>query len=220
MDFKEFKEKFEKIPVQIINDLPREKPLVSICIQTYNQVSFIEKCIEGALIQKTNFPFEILLADDDSNDGTREICIEYASQYPDKIKLFLHSRENNIKIGGFASATFIALYNFFQSRGKYIAICEGDDYWTDPFKLQKQFDFMESNPEYSVCYHDYKIVDAENKFIDSTKACPLRVDIDSNELTLAFRHPAPLTMFFPNTMNKIPEEITRVLALDVFLNSL
>jgi len=221
MDFKEFKEKFEKIPVQIINDYPRKKPLVSVCIQTYNQVSFIKKCIEGALIQKTNFPFEILLADDDSNDGTREICIKYASKYPDKIKLFLHSRENNIKIGGFDSATFIALYNFFQSRGKYIAICEGDDFWTDPLKLQKQFDFMEENPNYSVCYHDYKIVNSKDQYINSDKASPLRDDLIPEELILAFRHPATLTVFFRNNINKnIPEEITRVLALDVFLNSL
>src|SRR5690606_27969035 len=221
MDFKEFKEKFEKIPVQIINDLPREKPLVSVCIQTYNQVSFIEKCIEGALIQKTNFPFEILLADDASNDGTRDICIRYASQYPDKIKLFLHYRENNIKIGGFASATFIALYNFFQSKGKYIAICEGDDFWTDPLKLQKQFDFMEGNNEYSVCYHDYKIVNSKGLYINSDKASPLRDDLKPEELILSFRHPATLTVFFRNNINKIiPEEITKVFALDVFLNSL
>lgn len=221
MNFKEFKEKFEKVPVQIINDLPHEKALVTVCIQTYNQVNFIEKCIEGALIQTTDFPIEILLADDDSKDGTREKCVQYAERYPDRIRLFLHSRKNNIKIGGFPSANFIALYNFFNAKGKYIAICEGDDFWTDPLKLQKQYDFMEGNSLYSVCYHDYKIINSRNDYIDSQKASPLREDLSGKELTLAFRHPATLTIFFRNIITKnVPGEITEVLAIDVFLNSL
>lgn len=221
MNFKEFREKFEKVPVQIINDLRQEKPLVTICIQTYNQVKFIENCIKGALIQTTDFPIEILLADDDSKDGTREICMQYAKQFPHKIRLFLHSRKNNIKIGDFPSANFIALYNFFNAKGKYIAICEGDDFWTDPLKLQKQYDFMESNSKYSVCYHDYQIVNSSNYYINSQKVSPLREDLNAEELTLAFRHPATLTIFFRNLLSKnLPEEITQVLAIDVFLNSL
>src|SRR5690606_5365724 len=119
MDFKEFREKFEKIPVQVINDLSQKKPFVTVCIQTYNQVKFIEDCIKGALSQITTFPVEILLADDDSNDGTREICRKYAQQYPKRIRLLLHYRENNIKVHNYPSANFIALYNLYIARGNY-----------------------------------------------------------------------------------------------------
>lgn len=221
MDFKEFKERFEKVPVQIINDLPQEKPLVTICIQTYNQVKFIEECIQGVLIQKTDFPIEILLADDDSEDGTREICLKYTEQNPHLIRLFLHSRKNNIKVGGVPSANFIALYNFFSAKGKYIAICEGDDIWSDPLKLQKQYNFMESNPLYSICYHDYQTINSSGEISESDKVSPLRKDLNTTDLVLSFIHPATLTVFFKSGIKrKIPDEITKVLALDVFLYSL
>ncbi len=106
-------------------------------------------------MQKTNFQFEILLGEDASTDGTREICIEYAKKYPNKIKLFLHSRENNIKINGQQTGRFNFLYNLSSACGKYIALCEGDDYWTDPLKLQKQVDFLEANPESAMVCTDY-----------------------------------------------------------------
>ena len=102
-------------------------------------------------MQKTDFDFEILLGEDESTDGTREICIEYAKKYPDKIRLFLHKRENVIYINGNPTGRFNFLYNLTISKGKYIALCEGDDYWTDPLKLQKQVDFLEKNEDYNVC---------------------------------------------------------------------
>ena len=130
-------------------------PLVSICCITYNHASFIRKCLDGFLMQQTTFPIEILIHDDCSTDGTTEIIREYEAKYPDLI-FPLYEEENQYQQGKAAEIDF---YNYRRARGKYIAYCEGDDYWTDPLKLQKQVDFMEANPEYSVCFHDFQVYD-------------------------------------------------------------
>jgi glycosyltransferase involved in cell wall biosynthesis len=109
-------------------------------------------------MQKTDFPIEILIHDDCSTDGTTEIIREYEAKYPDLI-FPLYEEENQYQQGKAAEIDF---YNYRRARGKYIAYCEGDDYWTDPLKLQKQVDFMEANPEYSVCFHDFQVYDVRN----------------------------------------------------------
>ncbi len=128
------------------------EPVVSCRISTYQHLPYIRQCIEGILMQKTNFPFEIVIGEDESSDGTREICIEYAEKYPDKIRLFLHKRENNIIINGRPTPKFQGTYTMSKCRGKYHAICEGDDYWIDPYKLQKQVDLMEQNETCSMVF--------------------------------------------------------------------
>lgn len=148
MDFIQFKEKYEKVQVVEYAHKVSLKPRVSVCIQTYQHVFFIEKCLESILSQETNFDFEILLGDDLSNDGTRELCIAYAEKYPEKIRLFLHHRENNIEIDGCPTGRFNFLYNLQVARGEFIAICEGDDFWSDKHKLQKQVDFLDANKDY------------------------------------------------------------------------
>ena len=130
-------------------------PLVSICCITYNHAQFIQKCLDGFLMQQTDFPIEILIHDDCSTDGTTEIIREYEAKYPDLI-FPLYEEENQYQQGKAAEIDF---YNYRRARGKYIAYCEGDDYWIDPLKLQKQVDFMEANPEYSVCFHDFQVYD-------------------------------------------------------------
>lgn len=162
MDFECFKKKYQKIEVLEQPNLVKSNPLVSICVQTYQHVGFLRDCLEGLLAQETTFPFEILLGDDDSTDGTREISLEYAVKYPDIIRLYLHHRENNIKIGGRPTGRFNFLFNLFSARGKYLAFCEGDDYWTDSLKLQKQVDFLERNVEYALCLHNVKEVNEFN----------------------------------------------------------
>ncbi len=133
--------------------------LVSVCITTYNHAAFIEQCVLSVLNQKTNFEFEICLGEDDSSDGTREICQELASQHPDKIRLFLRDRKDVYYINGRATGR----YNFFHTlkacKGKYIAIIDGDDYWCDEFKLQKSIDILENNSEIVLVHHDVEIVD-------------------------------------------------------------
>jgi glycosyltransferase involved in cell wall biosynthesis len=138
-------ELLEKVPVEQYAHRVSTTPIVSVCIQTYNHVNYIKQCLDSVLTQQTDFEFEILLGEDASTDGTRETCVKYAEKHPDKVRLFLHHRENNIKIGGNPTGRFNFIYNLSQARGKYIAVCEGDDYWTDPLKLQKQVDFLQVN---------------------------------------------------------------------------
>lgn len=163
MTFEEFKNKYEHKPIGIHPSKTQNDVLVSVCVVTYNQVSFIRQCLDNILNQKTNFSFEILLGDDASKDGTREICLDYANKYPDKIRLFLHHRENNIKIAGRPTGRFNFLYNLYAAQGKYIAFCEGDDFWIDPNKLQKQVDFLEKNQDYILTHSDADI------YVENTK---------------------------------------------------
>ena len=128
-------------------------PLVSICCLTYNHAPFIRDCLEGFLAQQTTFPIEILIHDDASTDGTDAIIRQYTAQHPDII-FPLYETENQYS-RGYAGKMDI-VFNYSRARGKYIAYCEGDDYWTDPLKLQRQVDFMESHPDYSVCFHRCK----------------------------------------------------------------
>lgn len=131
----------------------KSNPRVSVCVVTYNHVSFIEQCLESILIQQTDFPFEIILGEDESSDGTRAICKEYAEKFPDKIRLFLRSRKDVIYINGNPTGRYNFIENLKAAKGKYIALLEGDDYWTDPLKLQKQVDFMEKNEECFLINH-------------------------------------------------------------------
>src|SRR5574344_1891550 len=117
---------------------------VSICMITYNQGKYIKNAIEGVLMQKTNFDFELIIGEDCSSDNTNSICVEYVEKYPDKIRLISYS-ENQGMIKNFIRV-------LEESKGRYIAFCEGDDYWIDPFKLQKQFDFLENNSSYGLIY--------------------------------------------------------------------
>lgn len=128
---------------------------VSVCMITYNHENFIREAIEGVLMQKTNFLIEFLISEDFSTDCTRKIVKEYAEKHPDIIRVLLP--EKNLGM----SKNFLETLK--ACNGKYIALCEGDDYWTDPYKLQKQVDFLETNKEYSICSHRYKI------YYDDTK---------------------------------------------------
>lgn len=149
----DFIKKHQRVPVLEYQNNVVKNPLVSVLVITYQHVDYIKSCLDGLLMQKTDFPFEILLGEDDSTDGTREICIEYAKKNPKKIRLFLHSRENNILIDGFPTWHFNSIYIRLNTKGKYIASCEGDDFWTDPLKLQKQVDFLDANKNFSACTH-------------------------------------------------------------------
>lgn len=141
------------------------KPLVSVCIMTYQHKDFIARCIEGVLAQKTDFPVEIIIGEDQSTDGTREICIDFAGKFPDKIRLFLRNRETShlYDENGKFVTRFNAKWNKKAARGKYIAICEGDDYWTNPLKLQKQVSFLEENTDYSLTVGGYEIYNEQDK---------------------------------------------------------
>lgn len=130
------------------------KPLVSVCIQTYNHGNFIRECLDSVLAQKTSFPFEIVLGEDHSKDDTRSICQEYAEKYPDQIRLFLRRREDVIYINGNPTGRYNLMQNLAACRGTYIAMVEGDDFWCDPLKLQKQIDALEGDPLLTGSFHN------------------------------------------------------------------
>jgi len=136
---------------------------VSIITVTYNHEKFIAQAIEGSLMQETNFDYEILIGEDDSSDNTREICKQYAEKHPDKIRLFLNDRKNVIYINGQPTGRWNFINLLKNAKGKYIALCDGDDYWTDPHKLQKQVDFLEANPDFVICHHNMKIIYENSK---------------------------------------------------------
>jgi glycosyltransferase involved in cell wall biosynthesis len=149
------KKQVEENP-KTVHDLP----LVSICCITYNHASYIRQCLDGMLMQKTNFPLEMIIHDDASTDGTAQIVKEYADKYPDLIVSILQS-ENQHSKGFKPFANFVIP----RARGKYIAICEGDDYWTDPLKLQKQVDFLERHEDFGLVHTNYKrYIEIKNLF--------------------------------------------------------
>lgn len=130
-----------------------EQPMVTVWCLTYNQKDFIRDALNGFIMQETNFSYEVIVHDDASTDGTTDIIKEYANNYPDIIKPVVE-KENQWKKGGLKY--IIALMNEQYRRGKYIAFCEGDDYWTYSHKLQKQVDFLEKHQDYSMCFHSAK----------------------------------------------------------------
>ena len=154
-------------------------PLVSICCITYNHAPFIRKCLDGFLMQlppscvsqdaKQSDWCEILIHDDASTDGTDAIIREYADKYPGLI-FPLYEQENQYsKVG----AGGIDMFNYRRARGKYIAYCEGDDWWTIPDKLQRQVDWMETHPTYSVCWHLARVYETDTQILR-----PLHYDFD------------------------------------------
>lgn len=133
------------------------EPLLSVCLITYNHKQYIKDAIDGVLMQKVNFSWELIIADDCSTDGTREILLEYKEKHPDFIKLILQKKN----VGPAKNWNDLIT----APKSKYIAYFEGDDYWIDPLKLQKQIDFLEANPEYGMCYTRAKTFEQnKNKF--------------------------------------------------------
>ncbi len=136
-----------------------ELPQVSICCITYNHEPYIRACLEGVVMQKTTFPFEAVVHDDASTDQTATIIREYAAKYPSLIKPILQTENQYSKRTG-AVREIMSTH----LRGKYVAMCEGDDYWIDPLKLQRQVDYLEANPDCTMTFHNaFLIRQTENE---------------------------------------------------------
>ena len=133
-------------------------PDISIAMLAYNHEKYISRAIESVLMQKTSYSFKIIIAEDHSTDNTRKIILDYQKNFPEKIKLIL--QDNNV---GAKLNNFDLLSNL---EGNYIAALEGDDYWTDPLKLQKQVDFLEANPDYVLCFHKVDILKTDGKIVE------------------------------------------------------
>lgn len=146
---------------------PNKKELmVSIQCITYNHELYIRQCLEGFVMQKTNFQFEVIVHDDASTDGTAAIIREYTEKYPDIIKPIYETENQYSKHDGSLQHIMNA-----HTHGKYVALCEGDDYWIDPYKLQKQVDFLETHTEYGMVCTSCKVVNkkSEQLFVKSRK---------------------------------------------------
>ena len=123
--------------------------VVSVYCLAYNHEEYITQTLEGFVNQKTNFKFEVFVHDDASTDNTKEIILSYAERYPDIIKPILQSENQYSKGIDIKNAYIIP-----RMKGKYIAVCEGDDFWCNPHKLQKQVEFLDAHPDYSACVHN------------------------------------------------------------------
>ena len=139
--------------------------VVSIRCLTYNHAPYIRQCLDGFVMQKTNFRFEAIVHDDASTDGTQDIIREYEKKYPDIIKP-IYQKENQYSKG---IPGFITNLVSSKCKGKYIAMCEGDDYWTDPYKLQKQVDYLETHPGCTmVCNRTRRYSEKENRYLSDS----------------------------------------------------
>ncbi|WP_295464944.1 glycosyltransferase [uncultured Pseudomonas sp.] len=184
------------------------RPLVSIVCLTFNHRDFIGQAIDGFLMQETDFPFEILINDDASTDGTRDILQAYAQRYPRLIRLILQ-QENQ-----YAQGKPYGMPVFQQARGDYIAYCEGDDYWTDPRKLQLQVDFLERNRDYALTFH------ASYAFNSQGIVNPQRFDgrdhYDRSQTELKQALPlSTLTACFRNVLRGLPPELETAALMDI-----
>lgn len=155
-----------------------EIPLVSVCCITYNHEPYIAQSLDGFLMQKTSFPFEVLIHDDASTDRTADIIREYEKKFPKIIKP-IYQKENQYSKGNRA---ILASFVYPRAKGKYIALCEGDDYWIDENKLQMQVDFLENNPEYTMCFHDAVVVNELENEVDSFSYHVIEKDYSATEL--------------------------------------
>ncbi len=162
-------------------DIRDNPPTVSVCLITYNHAPYIRECLDSILTQETRFPYEICLGEDESTDGTREICIEYAERHPDRIRLILRSQSTP----GREAYESQGVYNFIETSraccGRYIAICDGDDAWIDPLKLQKQYEVMEKNPAVSLIHSNCDMHDEVSDCLRKTwlKESGQRMDSDA-----------------------------------------
>lgn len=140
-------------------DQKHAAPAVSVCLITYNHEPYIRECLDSILAQKTDFNFEICLGEDGSTDGTREICSEYAGMHPDRLRLFLRTRSEPDRNNYVSHGVYNYIETTRQCRGTYLALCDGDDAWTDPYKLQKQYEIMAADPSIALIHSDYDRVD-------------------------------------------------------------
>ncbi|MPR33864.1 glycosyltransferase family 2 protein [Salmonirosea aquatica] len=131
---------------------------VSVCVPTYNHADYIAQMLDGALAQQTTFSYEIVVGDDGSTDGAPAIIQAYTERYPDRIRAYLHPKNLGPNVPREFAGRNNVLFLLKACRSEYVALCEGDDYWTDPQKLQKQVDFLDTHPNFVICHHNVRVV--------------------------------------------------------------
>ena len=200
-------------------------PEVSVSLITYNHRKVIGRALDSILMQRVNFSYEIVVGDDCSDDGTRDILLEYQHRYPDRIVLNLHPRRYDNVAGRINNMT-----NLRACRGKYTATLDGDDYWTDPDKLQRQYDLLERYPEVVLSVHDTNIhlFDEQDRIVRTHRASQVIADrvpshffshIDITADRLVFFHLS--SMFFrTRVFGDFPADFESVIAADHYLTLL
>lgn len=187
------------------------KPLVSVFNWTYNQKEFIRKSIDSILMQVTDFPVEIIIHDDASNDGTAEIIKEYEARYPLLFRNILQT------VNQWSQGKSVMTPLFEEAHGKYIALTHGDDYWTDPLKLQKQINFLDENPEYVLSFHKVKVLKPNGELVDDCfSVVPENYETQETLAKLGNYIHTP-SVVFRNIITELPVEFTLSPIGDYFL---
>lgn len=199
------------------NKYMNEKPIVSISCLAYNHEEFIVECLNGFLMQETNFAYEVLIHDDASTDNTANIIRKYEAEHPEIIKPIYQTENQYSKSIGSIGLK----YNFPRAKGKYIAICEGDDYWTDPLKLQRQVDFLETHDDFSLCAHSVNTIfdkswntEKTNRFLKPIRVAQFEDVIDYHYL------PSNSLLFRSNVVANLPNWVfinKNLIASDVLI---
>ncbi|KWS19300.1 MULTISPECIES: glycosyltransferase family 2 protein [Pseudomonas] len=175
-------------------------PLLSVICPAYNQEAFIAQALDGLLAQQTDFRYEILINDDASTDATARIIAHYAERHPTIIRAFYQ------QVNQYSQGRACVPGLFGDARGRYIAYCEADDYWTDPRKLQQQVDFLEAHADYVITYHDAFVFDEHGQYGVQLQG-HLRADASALELQQA-RRLSTLTVCFRNVFSQMPPELS------------
>ena len=185
-------DEYQRMALYSTDDLQKR---VSVFVMTYDHENFIRHALDGILMQQVNFNYEVVVGDDFSKDNTRAILVEYAIKNPGKFKLLFYPKN--------LSAPLNQHWVFKNCSANYIALCEGDDYWTDEKKLQTQVNFLEKNSDYSVCFHDIKMIDEFEKVTDDLRQpSHNKRDFDKYELFTAYL-PTP-TLLFRKFADELP----------------
>jgi len=149
-------------------------PTVSVCLITYNHEKYIAQAIESVLAQRTTFPFEVCVGEDGSSDGTAAICESYQKRYPDRLRVSFRSRNEVIYVCGAATGRHNFVATVMECRGKYLALLEGDDYWTDHHKLQQQIEFLEGNRDCVLCGHYCQVLNESSGSVVLPRRTPMQ----------------------------------------------
>lgn len=188
-------------------------PVTVLCI-TYNHERFIGQAIDGFLKQETNFPFQILIHDDASTDATASIIRDYEKKFPNLIKVIYQT------VNQYSQGVKPIKLLMDGLRTDYIALCEGDDYWVDELKLQKQYDFMCKNMDCAISFHDSMIVNQDNELVAKSKLNNSTIKVVDSEMLMLGVFAIPTqTAFFRNVID-LPFEYSRVVNEDTFIFSL
>jgi len=186
-------------------------PVVSICMVTYGHENFIAEAINGVLMQECDFDYELVIGNDDSPDGTDEIVGHIIQNHPNGHRINYHKHQQNK--GMMMNFSFI----LNQCRGRYIALCDGDDYWTDPKKLQKQVNFLENNPDHVLCFHKAEILHPDGSF-SADSIAKLPENYENLETLLQYgNYIHTPSVVFRNVLENYPDEFFRSPIGDYFL---